>query len=545
MKKILIVDDTPSNIDILVGYLGDDYELLIALNGFQALSIIQEDIPDLILLDIRMPGMDGFTVCNEMKKNVQVAKIPVIFLTAETDEESIQNAFASGGVDYIRKPIILQELKARIQTHLNLFSYTHDLETIVKQKTDELKSYLYKDKITSLKNSFSLQEDIKNFIGGTFFVLDINNFNTYNKLHGFLYGNKVLKATAKQLQNFISQDNNYSLYKLSVDRFVIIYNTYDEELIESFCLRLFSYFDSLTLEIDTMDNFVNFCIGVSKIDTYEKTILEAEYALDYAKIQSSRSYILYKQNSMFIKEEYEHISSLRRVRNLIFDKKIIPFFQPIVDVQTQEIVKYEALARIQDGDEILTPNRFLNSAQRLGMLANVTKDMIMRSFEFFANSNIKFSINLTQRDILDDTMLDFIVKNGLENSINLSNVTFEILENLTLSSDDVKIRNMLTALKQLGCEIAIDDFGSENSNFSRLLSLQSDFIKIDGLFIKDCDREPEKQMIIKAIVNLAKAFDMKTVAEFVSSKEIFETIKGLGIDYAQGYYFGKPQRNIL
>lgn len=99
-------------------------------------------------------------------------------------------------------------------------------------------------------------------------------------------------------------------------------------------------------------------------------------------------------------------------------------------------------------------------------------------------------------------------------------------------------------MKNEGSQVAIDDFGSENSNFSRLLSLQADFLKIDGLFIKNCDKEIEKQQIIKAIVGLGKTLGIKCVAEFVSSKEIFETIKSLGVDYAQEYYFGKPEAKI-
>ena len=181
------------------------------------------------------------------------------------------------------------------------------------------------------------------------------------------------------------------------------------------------------------------------------------------------------------------------------------------------------------------------------MICDITKDMIIKSFEIFKYSDISFSINLTQKDILDKNLLDFIKNNSIFYNIKLSNVTFEILENLTLSEDDSKIRNMISQLKENGCEIAIDDFGSENSNFSRLLYLQSDYIKIDGLFIKNCDIEIEKQKIIKAIVELSKALGMKCVAEFVSSKKIFDTIKSLGVDYAQGYYFGRPDifRNAI
>jgi EAL domain-containing protein (putative c-di-GMP-specific phosphodiesterase class I)/CheY-like chemotaxis protein len=538
MKKILIVDDTPSNIDILVGFLSDDYELLISLDGYQALNILETEIPELILLDIRMPGIDGFETCKRIKQIPLVSKIPIIFLTAETDEESIKNAFISGGVDYIKKPIILQELKARIQTHINLFSYTNNLEILVEEKTNQIKEYLYLDKITLLKNHSSLKEEIEIFKNGSLFILDINNFNIYNKLNGFSYGNKVLKAVAIELQKIM--DNDFILYKLSVDRFAIVCKEYNKYLIDSFCKKIFTYFDNLSLQIDTIDNFVNFCIGITKITNYEKSIIEAEYALDYAKTLSNGSYIIYEKNSNFVQEEYESISSLKQVRAYILEKKIVPFFQPIVDVQTQKIIKYEALARIKDVDKIITPDKFLKSAERLGMICDITKDMIIKSFEVFKNTDIKFSINLTQKDILDKNLLDFIKNNAVFYNINLSNVTFEILENLTLAEDDTKIKNMISSLKENGCKIAIDDFGSENSNFSRLLSLHADYIKIDGIFIKNCDKEIEKQKIIKAIVELSKTLEIKCVAEFVSSKEIFDTIKSLGVDYAQGYYFGKP-----
>ena len=513
---------------------------MIALDGFQALNILESDVPDLILLDIRMPGLDGFQTCLEIKKNYLVSKIPIIFLTAETDEESIKNAFNSGGVDYIRKPIVLQELQARIQNHLNLYIHTNNLEFLIETKTKEIKEYLYIDKITNLKNGFSLQEDIENFKNGTLFILDINNFNIYNKLNGFSYGNKILKTVAHELEKFIDKEDSFFIYKLSVDRFAIICKDYNYSNIDIFCHNIFNHFSNISFEIDTIDNFINFCIGVTQIDEYEKSMLEAEYALEYAKLQSNKIHIIYKKNTKLVQEEYESIASLKQTRLYILEKKIIPFFQPIVDVKTEEIVKYEALARIKDRDKIITPDKFLYNANRLGLICNITRIMIEKSFETFANTDIKFSINLTQKDILDDTLVYFIKQNATQYKINLSNVTFEILENLTLADDDVRIGEMISRLKGKGSQIAIDDFGSENSNFSRLLSLQSDFIKIDGIFIKNCDTQIEKQKIIKAIVDLSKALGIKCVAEFVSSKEIFETIKILGVDYAQGYYFGKP-----
>ena len=142
--KILIVDDTPTNIDILIEYLEIDYELLIAVDGLNALEILKKETPDLILLDIMMPKMDGFTTCTEIKKDSLKKDIPIIFLTAKSDMDSLSRGFEVGSVDYITKPFNSIELKARIKTHLKLKNYQENLEKMVKAET---KKRLQQEKI--------------------------------------------------------------------------------------------------------------------------------------------------------------------------------------------------------------------------------------------------------------------------------------------------------------------------------------------------------------------------------------------------------------
>ncbi|MBC3889545.1 response regulator [Acetobacterium paludosum] len=142
---ILIVDDTEINIDILVETLGDDYELSVAMDGESALEIVNMEWPDLILLDIMMPGMSGYEVCEKLKKNPATAAIPIIFLTAMTDIESKTRGFEAGAVDYITKPFEILEVKARVQTHLyitiarnELARQNEILEKRVAERTREL-----------------------------------------------------------------------------------------------------------------------------------------------------------------------------------------------------------------------------------------------------------------------------------------------------------------------------------------------------------------------------------------------------------------------
>lgn len=117
---LLLVDDTESNIDILVDILGAEYDLLVALDGISALETAEEEVIDLVLLDIMMPEMDGFEVCEKLKKSQKTKEIPIVFITAKTDAESIDRLYDAGGADYIIKPFREKELKSRVKTQLEL-----------------------------------------------------------------------------------------------------------------------------------------------------------------------------------------------------------------------------------------------------------------------------------------------------------------------------------------------------------------------------------------------------------------------------------------
>jgi putative two-component system response regulator len=135
---ILIVDDAKTNIDILLALLGDDYDLAVAMGGESALSIVEEDPPDLILLDVMMPGMDGYEVCRRLKANPSTRNIPVIFVTAMSEVADETKGFEIGAVDYITKPISPPIIEARVKTHLALYDQNRVLDEKVRLRTAEL-----------------------------------------------------------------------------------------------------------------------------------------------------------------------------------------------------------------------------------------------------------------------------------------------------------------------------------------------------------------------------------------------------------------------
>ncbi|WP_226960754.1 diguanylate cyclase [Thalassotalea sp. LPB0316] len=195
---ILVVDDTKQNIDILLGLL-DGYDLLVALDGDSAIEIAQQEPIDLILLDIIMPGMDGIEVCKQLKSHEETKHIPVIFITAKTDEETIELAYDSGGLDFVTKPFKPKELLARIKTQLKL-------QALIKH-LDNLSSFDQMTGIYNRRKFFELAEQqfaqaAENLCA---MMIDIDKFKPINDNYGHPTGDRVIKAVAKTIKELLPQ----------------------------------------------------------------------------------------------------------------------------------------------------------------------------------------------------------------------------------------------------------------------------------------------------------------------------------------------------
>ena len=204
MSTILIVDDTDTNIEILSELLGNDYEVMASLDGEFALEIANDDMPDLILLDIIMPGMDGYEVCKKLKDNPKTKNIPVIFITSKEDENSIEKAYDIGGIDYVTKPFKPKELLARVKTQLKMRELISDLEKSqmeLKQlaSTDSMTKLYNRRYFTEISESF-LNLDKRNKTNTSIIMLDIDKFKNVNDTYGHKVGDDVIISLASILQ---------------------------------------------------------------------------------------------------------------------------------------------------------------------------------------------------------------------------------------------------------------------------------------------------------------------------------------------------------
>jgi EAL domain-containing protein (putative c-di-GMP-specific phosphodiesterase class I) len=254
-------------------------------------------------------------------------------------------------------------------------------------------------------------------------------------------------------------------------------------------------------------------------------------------------------NDAKLTEELEQTNILKKqltkiVNNAIKNENILPYYQPIFCNKTKKIVKYECLVRIETEDGgIISPEDFIDISKKLRKYEFLTQQMITKTFKRFKKEDCKFSINLSIEDIENTNTRKFII-NQLKSYSNSHNVIFEILEDEDLYKHEDIFYDFVKDVKEHGCEIAIDDFGTGFSNFRNLLKMEIDYIKIDGTIIQDITNE-KVFTVLQNIVNLAKVLNAKTIAEYVCTKEIQEKVMSSDIDFSQGWFFGKAERDLV
>jgi diguanylate cyclase (GGDEF)-like protein len=405
-----------------------------------------------------------------------------------------------------------------------------------------IRNQFYFNNLTNLPNRFKMIEDISTNKTYNYhlILINIDDFKRINDFYGSEIGDMTIKEIANRMKKFFNDSRVINMYKLHADEFAIITKIIDDknELI-SFLKKIHQ---DLTMGFiyNNLEIIINITMGVSK--NSKDVLANADMALKKAK-EIRKDFMIFDE-SMHIIDEYEYnLTWVKDLTKAIEGDGIIPFFQPIVDNRTGKIHKYECLVRLLKDGFFMTPHFFLDIAKKSKLYSHITKIMILKSFDFFKNRNINFSLNISLEDIVDEDTVEFIYKLLSEYKI-AKRVTFELLETNRLEDNDV-VSKFIKDLKKKGCSIAIDDFGAGYSNFEYILRMHVDYIKIDSSLIKNLVNDVNSQIITETIVMFTRKLNIKTIAEFVANKKIYDKVKYLKIDYSQGYYLGNPLPNLV
>jgi len=440
-----------------------------------------------------------------------------------------------------------KELVVKISSYLNQDKhYVITTQDITKEyrHAKELEFLYFNDPLTGLPNRkklLQLQQINKKKELSALAILDIDGFSEINDFYGHQIGDFIIYEMFKRIENFIAHED-LKLFRMPGDSFALYsIENIEREYFEIIVLSLIQVIIKSPFVFEDKNEQMEVHINVSSGLAFgqESSLANADLALHSAK-KTHTNAVIFDNTLSRAKEFHSNLVWIKKIKTAIKDDKIVPYFQPIVNNKTMKIEKYECLIRLIDfDDKVISPYFFLGIAKKTKLYETLTKTMITKSMKHFANLPYKFSINLSMEDIQEYNIIEFI-KSMLHIYPVASRVVFEILETEDVG-DYADVIAFCKEVRALGCHVSIDDFGSGYSNFSHLINLDFDYLKIDATLIKDIHKDPARQTVLKTLVAFAQDIGTKTVAEFVESKEIFDFVKGIGIDYSQGYYFAQPK----
>ncbi len=374
----------------------------------------------------------------------------------------------------------------------------------------------------------------------TLINIQIDDFNDISDYFGLDVANQIKIQVSKLLSSNLPT-RTAKLYQFDMNKFMILITS------RTSLLQVTNYIKEI-LSLLQKENYIVygqiFSISVSiGVARGRKNLFRRSYlALSEAQKKES-SYVIYNHKTDIEERFLKNINMHKDLKNAIEKDKIVAFYQPIYNTKTKKIEKYEALIRIKNEDgSYKMPSDFLDIAKKVKLYTKLTRKMIKLAISKVALTKKPITINITMDDIENPSIsryiYNFIQRSGLGEYI-----TFEIVESEKITSY-TKVSNFIKKLKTLGCKFAIDDFGSGYSNFEHILKLDFDYIKIDGSLIKNIDKSPQNELFVKTIINLSHDLNIKTIAEYVYNKSVFDKVTNLGVDFVQGNYIGRARSLI-
>lgn len=378
-------------------------------------------------------------------------------------------------------------------------------------------------------------------------VIDCDNFKPINDTYGHSFGDDFLVEFAHLLESSKRDEDILSRY--GGDEFTLILPESTEKEVYTVALRILERVEKL--EIDAPDGTkvgVTVSIGMAIFpdhSTESKELFNIADGMMYEAKSQGKNAIRFPSEYDIEKIHQDIEDKSMIVLDAIKNEKIIPHFQPIMNTSNNTIEINELLMRIEIENEILTAGKFIETAESLGIVHKMDYIVIEKAFKKINETNYTglLFINLSPKALIIGEFIEKIVNLTHVYNIDKKNIVFEITERETVKSFSL-LEKFVQNLKMEGFSFAIDDFGSGFSTFHYVKKFPIDYIKIDGDFIINLYKDKKDLAFVKSIVALAKELEVFTIAEFVEDEKILEFLKNIEVDYAQGFYIGKPSGNL-
>ncbi|MDP1708230.1 MAG: EAL domain-containing protein [Gammaproteobacteria bacterium] len=539
-----------------------------ALQYLQAAPDTGSEVFDAILVSASLPDDECHHTCRELRRQAGV-DVPIIIL-GDSGNSTEQQYCEAGATDVW--PAMEDSGLAHCLTLLLLLKLER---TQSKQRDQQLRSELIErkgiearlqylvahDELTGLYNRRRMGQLLElalinaqhNQRTSALLYLDLDQFRLINDAAGHSVGDKLLIEITHIMRRHINPES--VLARIGSDAFVLLLeNVTIEQVIEQ-ANTLRRALDGFRFETSIKNYHISLSIGVALIEPHEtlsadEVLARADQACYVAKAHGRNRVHLFSSDDSSMHLLQSDAYWAQKIRHALAHDMLCLLFQPIVSAHDGIVRHYEALVRlIGDQGELITPAHFIPVAERISLIHEIDMWVTQRAIQLLAKqaprqSGLVININLSTQVLQHSGLLpltrEIMAKTGVEGQ----RITFEITETAAIASL-AQTQNMLSQLRTLGCNFALDDFGAGFNSYSYLKHFPVDYLKIDGTFITNLVYDPVDQALVKSMIEVAHALGKKTVAEFVENAETLALLKSYGIDYVQGYYLGKPEHTFL
>ncbi len=546
---MLIVDDVEINRVILSQFFQDDYAIVLAENGKQAWDIVRKEPVNIVLADLVMPVMDGFTLLSLIKKDERTANIPVIVMTGSSDSDNEVRAMEMGAADFITKPYHPTIVRYRVRNVMaRLENEWRKLEQAAKDRQlSEIHRYVDRDALTDLYNRESFYRRAAEIMQSSMDVpydiiyLDISCFKIINDLFRMETGNIILKTAAYYFRAVVGEDGIVG--RLEADHFALCMpaEQFDPD----------TFFDGLESTVRSLgiSHNIVFYAGIYPV---EDAFLPVDQMCDRARLALERvrgSYV--KRYAFYDKSMREQmLEEQMLVRDMEFalqDHQFCFFLQPIYNLHTNEVVSAEALVRWNHPTEgVISPGKFIPIFERNGFIVRLdryTWESVCQYLRKELDQHghvVPISANVSRLNFYNEDLLEYLLSLIGKYQLEPWMLRLEVTES-AYTENPRQIAAVIQKFQEKGFQVLMDDFGSGFSSLNMLKNLSMDVLKIDMDFVPDIDKKNSRaQIIMKDVVRMAQELKTDIIVEGVETKDQIDYLDSIGCEKIQGYYYSRP-----
>ena len=535
-KPVLIVEDDFVNRELLNAYLQQEYEILCAETAEEALRIIHgnSETLSLVLLDLNLPGMKGLDLLREIKKDIDLSRIPVIVLTSDTESEV--DSLNAGASDFIPKPYPRHEIiLARVRRSIELSENKDLIRWTERDQLTGLYNREYFYRYAEIYDTFH-QDEATDAL-----VLDVSHFRVMNERFGRAYADEVLKRIGAELFRIVRSNGGIACRR-------------EADTFQVYCPHMTDY-APLARQVTAAacgEDKVRVHIRIGVYPQVDKTI-DMELRFDHAKSAAdslrnsfSESVAMYDESLRAVEAFTERL--LDDFRSALTQKQFAVYFQPKYGIRSPKPVLCgaEALVRWQHPElGMIPPGRFIPLFESNGLIRELDHYVWREAAAQIGDwrkrlgCSVPVSVNVSRIDMMDPDLADTFCRLVEENGLSFDDLHLEITES-AYTEDSEEIIRVVSGLRARGFKIEMDDFGAGYSSLNMITKLPIDALKLDMMFIRTAFHETGNTGILKIMLDISRYLSVPMIAEGVETEEQMLTLQGLGCDIVQGYYFARP-----